>query len=211
MVPAAVVPAAVVPAAVVLAAPVVVGVQGGGAPLPAAPGLPAPVPGAGPPGFATHGGPPAAPAVVFGSGPPPLLLDVTPHTLGVETAGGFAEPVIKRNAAIPVEQTRVFSTGSDWQDAVRVRVVQGDGRRLLDNQLLGELELSGLRQARRGEVKIAVTFIIDADGSFGVTARDLDTGRQEAIRIQLVGAMGEEELAVLMQRQQRMAGMPGGS
>ncbi len=203
--------AAPAPAAVVLAAPVVVGVQGGTAPLPAAPGLPAPVPGAGPPGFATHGGPPAAPVVQFGSGPPPLLLDVTPHTLGVETAGGFAEPVIKRNAAIPVEQTRVFSTGSDWQDAVRVRVVQGDGRRLLENQLLGELELSGLRQARRGEVKIAVTFIIDADGSFGVTARDLDTGRQEAIRIQLIGAMGEEELAVLMQRQQRMAGIPGSS
>jgi molecular chaperone DnaK len=73
----------------------------------------------------------------------PLLLDVTPHSLGVETVGGYCEPVIKRNAAIPVEQTRVFSTATDMQESVRVRVVQGESRRLEDNQPLGEIELSG--------------------------------------------------------------------
>ncbi|AKF06688.1 Hsp70 family protein [Sandaracinus amylolyticus] len=137
---------------------------------------------------------------------PPLLLDVTPHSLGVETVGGYCEHVIKRNAAIPVEQTRVFSTATDMQDSVRVRVVQGESRRLEDNQPLGEIELSGLRQALRGAVKIGVTFLMDADGTLGVKAKDLDTGREQSIRIQLVGGMSDAEIQKMAARQQQMVG-----
>ncbi|UJR80707.1 Hsp70 family protein [Sandaracinus amylolyticus] len=137
---------------------------------------------------------------------PPLLLDVTPHSLGVETVGGFCEHVIKRNAAIPVEQTRVFSTATDMQDSVRVRVVQGESRRLEDNQPLGEIELSGLRQALRGAVKIGVTFLMDADGTLGVKAKDLDTGREQSIRIQLVGGMSDADIQKMAARQQQMVG-----
>ena len=131
---------------------------------------------------------------------------MTPHSLGVETVGGYCEPVIKRNAAIPVEQTKVFSTGSDMQDAVLVRVVQGESRRLADNQPLGEIALTGLRQAARGQVKIGVTFLLDADGTLGVKARDLDTGREQSIRIQLLGAVSDDEIARMSQRQQQMVG-----
>ncbi|MDQ3037713.1 MAG: Hsp70 family protein, partial [Myxococcota bacterium] len=135
---------------------------------------------------------------------PPLLLDVTPHSLGVETVGGYCEHVIKRNAAIPVEQTRVFSTGTDMQESVRVLVVQGESRRLDENQPLGELELSGLRQALRGAVKIGVTFVMDADGTLGVKATDLETGREQTIRVQLVGAMSDAEIETMAARQQQM-------
>lgn len=137
---------------------------------------------------------------------PPLLLDVTPHSLGVETVQGYCEHVIKRNAAIPVEQTRVFSTGTDMQESVRVLVVQGESRRIEDNQPLGEIVLSGLRQAPRGAVKIGVTFMLDADGTLGVRATDLDTGREQVIRIQLVGGMSEAEIQSLAERQQQMLG-----
>lgn len=170
-------------------------------PLPAAPVLPlaAPVPVL-----------PAAPAPAQRWSPapskPPLLLDVTPHSLGVETVGGYCEHVIKRNAAIPVEQTKIFSTGTDMQQTVLVRVVQGESRRLEENQPLGEIELSGLRQALRGQVKIGVTFLMDADGTLGVKARDLDTGREQSIRIQLLGAMSDDEIERMASRQQQMIG-----
>lgn len=140
--------------------------------------------------------PPAAPPPAA----PPLLLDVTPHSLGVETVDSFCEHVIKRNAAIPVEQTRVFTTASDLQESVRVRVVQGESRRMEENQALGEVELSGIRLANRGAVKIGVTFVMDADGTLGVKARDLDTGREQMIRIRLVGGIAEDEIARMAQR-----------
>ncbi|MCC6872830.1 MAG: Hsp70 family protein [Sandaracinaceae bacterium] len=134
---------------------------------------------------------------------PPLLLDVTPLTLGVETVGGFCEAVIPRNAAIPVEQTRVFSTGTDGQESVSVRIVQGESRKLDENQALGHLELVGLRSAPRGEVKIGVTFVIDADGTLGVRAKDLETGREQTTRIALLGGVSEGEIARMAERQDR--------
>src|SRR5690606_26178665 len=137
---------------------------------------------------------------------PPLLLDVTPHTLGVETVGGYCEPVIARNAAIPVEQTRVFTTGQDDQEGVVVRIVQGESRRMSENQPLGEVELSGLRPAPRGAVKIGVTFVMDADGTLGVFAKDLETGRAESVRVSLLGGLSEEEIRAMAERQARMAG-----
>ena len=135
---------------------------------------------------------------------PPLLLDVTPHTLGVETVGGFCEPVIARNAAIPVEQTKVFSTAQDQQDTVRVRICQGESRRLEENQGLGEVHLSGLRPAPRGQVQIGVSFMLGADGTLDVSATDLGTGQKQEIRVRLVGGVSEEEIGAMQARQQAM-------
>ena len=135
---------------------------------------------------------------------PPLLLDVTPQTLGVETVGGYCEPVIRRNAAIPVEQTRIFSTATDGQQSVQVRIVQGESRLTNENQALGEILLEGLRQAHRGAVKIGVTFVMDANGTLGVRARDLETGHEQIVRIQLIGARSEDEVRRMQERQQRM-------
>jgi molecular chaperone DnaK len=137
---------------------------------------------------------------------PPLLLDVTPQSLGIETVNGYCEVVIKRNAAIPVEQTRVFSTAQDGQVLVKVRICQGESRRLDENQALGEIELSGLRAAARGDVKIGVTFVIDADGTLGVRAKDLETGREQTVRINLLGGMPDEEVQQMKARQQKRLG-----
>ena len=102
----------------------------------------------------------------------------------------------------------MFTTASDDQDAVRVRVVQGESKRIEENQALGELELTGLRRAARGAVKIGVTFVMATDGTLGVRASDLETGREQAIRVQLVGGMDEVELAQRAQRQQQLLGGP---
>ncbi len=116
----------------------------------------------------------------------PLLLDVTPFSLGVETAGGLCESVIRRNATIPVEQTRNFATTNDQQDSVIIRIAQGESRRFADNQALGELELTNLRPAARGEVVVAVTFELEADGTLRVRAKDLETGYEQAVRVNLL-------------------------
>jgi len=132
---------------------------------------------------------------------PPLLLDVTPHSLGIETVAGYCETVIRRNAAIPVEQTRIFTTSGDGQTIVRVQICQGESRRLDDNQRLGEIELTGIRAAPRGAVKISVTFVLDADGTLGVRARDTETGREQTIRVHLVGGLGEADVQRMRARQ----------
>ncbi len=144
---------------------------------------------------------------IVGSGAPsPLLLDVTPHSLGVETVSGYCEAVIKRNAAIPVEQSRLFTTANDGQVEVRVRIVQGESRRLEENQQLGEILLSGIRQERRGHVKVSVTFVMDANGTLGVKAKDLDSGREQTIRVQLVGALPDAEIQRMQERQNQIFG-----
>ncbi|HJZ83709.1 MAG TPA: Hsp70 family protein [Polyangia bacterium] len=123
-----------------------------------------------------------------------LLLDVTPRALGIAVAGGYAEPIIGRNVQIPVEQTRIFTTASDHQQLVRIQVCQGESRRFDENTALGELALSDLRRARRGEIKIAVTFLIDTDGILRVNARDVDTGAAQTATIQVRGTMSEQEI-----------------
>ncbi len=138
--------------------------------------------------------------------PPPLLLDVTPQTLSVETVGGYCESIIERNAAIPVEQSKIFSTAQDHQEVVRVRICQGESRKLEDNQPLGEIELAGLRVAPRGQVQIGVTFVISADGTLGVRAKDLDTGQEQTIRINLVGGVSEDEIQRMRERQAQLLG-----
>jgi molecular chaperone DnaK len=146
-------------------------------------------------------------------GPPsraPLLLDVTTHTLAVETTGGFCEPIVERNAPIPTEQTRVFSTSQDDQITVNVRVCQGESRRTDENQVLGQIALLGLRKARRGEVSIAVTFMIDADGTLNVKAIDRSTGQGQAIRVDLVGAIADHDLERMRSRQPGHSQRPRG-
>lgn len=136
----------------------------------------------------------------------PLLLDVTPHTLGVETVGGYCEVIVRRNAAIPVEQTRVFTTASDGQSEVCVRIVQGESRRLEENELLGEVILGGLRSERRGQAQVAVTFVMDANGTLAVSARDIASGRVQSTRIQLVGDVSEAEIERMRERQSQALG-----
>ncbi|MFW5925043.1 MAG: Hsp70 family protein [Myxococcota bacterium] len=134
----------------------------------------------------------------------PLLLDVTPQSLGLETAGGFCSHLIARNAPIPAEQTRTFSTARDDQDTVVVRVCQGESRSFDENQVLGEVELSGLRRAPRGAVRVDISFRLDADGSLEVEATDSDTGQVQAIRIQLLGGESEADVAAMRDRQEAM-------
>jgi len=130
----------------------------------------------------------------------PLLVDVTPLSLSVETVGGFCDAVIARNTPVPCERTRVFATAADQQVAVRVRVSQGESSRFADNTLLGEVELAGLRPAPRGKVRIEVTFVLDTDGILDVHAKDLQTGRATSARVRLVGLPENEDLAGLAAR-----------
>jgi molecular chaperone DnaK len=131
----------------------------------------------------------------------PLLVDVTPRALVVETVGGFCDTVIPRNAKIPCEHTRVFTTGRDLQTVVQVRVAQGEAQYFRDNTCLGELELSGLRSAPRGEVAMSVTFELDANGSLQVHAFDTASGREARAVMKLVAvAQTEEEVEGMIQR-----------
>jgi molecular chaperone DnaK len=132
--------------------------------------------------------------------PPPLLLDVTPLSLGIETVGGYCEPIIPRNSAIPAEQSRVFSTARDDQRSVRARICQGESRRLEENQGLGEIELDGLPPGPRGAARIRVSFVLDADGALGVTARDLETGREQSVVVHRIGALDEDAIRALAAR-----------
>lgn len=134
--------------------------------------------------------------------PAPLLLDVTPQSLRVETVGGLSQLVIARNSTIPLEQTREFATAYDGQQDVRIRIAQGEQPRFGENQPLGELELSGLRPAPRGDVKIAVTFELDADGTLRVRAVDTHTGVQTTARINLLtmASAGQADAMAARQR-----------
>ncbi len=112
-----------------------------------------------------------------------LLLDVTPLSLGVETQGGVATPIIERNTTIPTANSQVFSTTEDAQSVVRIHVVQGEREMARDNKTLGRFELVGIPAAPRGVPQIEVTFDIDADGVVNVSARDLGTGKTQALQL----------------------------
>jgi molecular chaperone DnaK len=130
----------------------------------------------------------------------PVLVDVTPRGLVVETAGGYTDTIIPRNAKIPCERTRRFATGRDLQTTVRVRVAQGEHGHFPQNTFLGEVELSGLRPAPRGEVVVAVTFEVDADGTLRVRARDVQTGQEARATLQLVGVADESSVVMMINR-----------
>ncbi len=122
------------------------------------------------------------------------LLDVTPLSLQIGVAGGLAEPVIERNTPVPIEQSRTFTTFKDHQEAVAIRVYQGESRETSENELLGQFEFSGFEKGRRGEVAIDVSFEIDTDGIVNVTARDRATGQAASTRITLSSGLSEGEL-----------------
>jgi molecular chaperone DnaK len=128
------------------------------------------------------------------------LLDVTPQTLRLGTVGEFTEAIIERNTAIPIDRTRTFVTARDNQDRVKIRIYQGEGRKVSECQLLGEFEFGGLRQARRGEVKIEVTFEIDTDGIVNVSAHDTETGQRASTSITLSGGLSESDIAAAQER-----------
>jgi molecular chaperone DnaK len=130
----------------------------------------------------------------------PVLVDVTPRGLVVETAGGYTDTIIPRNAKIPCDRTRRFATGRDMQTSVRVRVAQGESPTFSQNTFLGEVELSGLRPAARGEVTVAVTFEVDADGTLRVRARDVQTGQEARATLQLVGVADESSVVMMINR-----------
>ena len=120
----------------------------------------------------------------FDDAPSSVLLDVTPHTLGIRTVGGFVEPLIPRNTSVPTEASRVFHTAHDNQTSVRIQVFQGDSRQARDNDLLAEFVLDGIPPGPRGKVRIRVTFAIDADGIVQVSALDEASGRTQSVRIE---------------------------
>ena len=126
---------------------------------------------------------------------PPVLVDVTPRALVVETAGGWCDVVVQRNAKIPCERTRAFTTSSDGQTLVRVRVAQGEDALFVQNTFLGEVELSGLQPAPRGQVAIQVRFEVDESGTLQVFATDLSTGREAYAMLQLVGISSAQSVA----------------
>lgn len=133
----------------------------------------------------------------------PVLIDVTPLSLSVETVGGYCDSIISRNTPIPCDGTRIFATASNFQRSVLLRIAQGESKRFSENTVLGELELTGLREAPRGEVEIAVTFEIDTDGLLQVRARDVATGRETTAQIRLIGAQDNAAADAAKARQNR--------
>jgi len=123
-----------------------------------------------------------------------LLLDVTPLTLGIETLGGVATPIIERNTTIPTHKSQVFSTAANNQTSVEIKVVQGERPMAADNKLLGNFILDGIPPAPRGMPQIEVAFDLDADGILHVNAKDKATGREQSIRITASSGLSKSEI-----------------
>lgn len=123
-----------------------------------------------------------------------LLLDVTPLSLGIETLGGVFTRIIDRNTTIPTSKSQVFSTAADNQPAVDIHVLQGERDFAADNKTLGRFELTGIPAAPRGVPKIEVTFNIDANGIVNVKAKDMGTGKEQAITITSSGGLKQDEI-----------------
>jgi len=123
-----------------------------------------------------------------------LLLDVTPLTLGIETLGGIATPLIERNTTIPTRKSEIFSTASDSQPTVEIHVIQGDRKMAVDNKTIGRFHLDGIPPAPRGVPQIEVSFDIDANGILHVGAKDLGTGKEQKITITASSGLNKDEI-----------------
>lgn len=134
-----------------------------------------------------------------------LLLDVTPLTLGIETLGGIATPLIERNTTIPTKKSQIFSTAADGQTSVEIHVVQGERKMAADNKTLGRFTLSGIAPAPRGIPQIEVTFDIDANGIVKVSALDKGTGKEANITITASTNLSEEEIERAVKEAERFA------
>ena len=157
----------------------------------------------------TNAGPAPSPRIAevpISAAPPPLLMDVTPLSIGLETAGGYCQHLVPRGAPVPAERTRTFSTARDDQDSVELRIAQGESPRFDENELLGLLGLSGLRKGPRGTVRIEVTFLLDASGVLDVKAVDPDTRQEQRTRIDLQGGIDADEIDAMRRRQEAELG-----
>jgi molecular chaperone DnaK len=134
-----------------------------------------------------------------------LLLDVTPLSLGIETLGGVFTRMIDRNTTIPSKKSQVYSTAEDNQQAVTIRVFQGEREMAADNKLLGQFDLVGIPPARRGVPQIEVTFDIDANGIVNVSAKDKGTGKEQQIRIQASGGLSDSDIDQMVRDAEKFA------
>ncbi len=128
-----------------------------------------------------------------------VLLDVTPHALGIMTQGGYFEELIPQNTTVPTHRTKIFTTSRDNQTAVKIVVMQGESERAEENELLGEFILTGLRRAPKGTVEIEVTFEINADGIVSVHAKDLETGKEQSIEVTASSGLTRDEIKNMME------------
>ena len=134
-----------------------------------------------------------------------LLLDVTPLSLGIETLGGVFTRMIDRNTTIPTKKTQIYSTAEDNQNAVTIKVFQGEREMAADNKLLGNFDLVGIPPAPRGVPQIEVTFDIDANGIVSVAAKDKGTGKEQTIKIQASGGLSENDIDQMVQDAEKFA------
>ncbi|WP_437638827.1 molecular chaperone DnaK [Sorangium sp. So ce854] len=128
-----------------------------------------------------------------------ILLDVTPHALGIMTFGSNFEELIPQNTTVPTARSKIFTTSRDNQTAVKILVMQGEHTKATDNELLGEFILTGLRRAPKGQVEIEVTFEINSDGIVSVSAKDLETGQQQSIQVTASSGLTKEEVGEMME------------
>lgn len=134
-----------------------------------------------------------------------LLLDVTPLSLGIETVGGVCTRLIERNTSIPITKSQIFTTATSFQSSVEINVLQGERPLARQNRSIGKFKLHGIRRAPRGVPQIEVTFTIDANGIVNVSAKDLDTGKQQQITIQGSSNMSREEVDRCVREAQQYA------
>src|SRR5687767_8541152 len=127
-----------------------------------------------------------------------ILLDVTPHALGIMTFGSYFEELIPQNTTVPTSRTKIFTTSRDDQTAVKILVMQGESKRADDNELLGEFILTGLRRAPKGHVEIEVAFEINTDGIVSVHAKDLETGQAQSIQVTATSGLTQDEVKNMM-------------
>jgi molecular chaperone DnaK len=128
-----------------------------------------------------------------------VLLDVTPHALGIMTQGGYFEELIPQNTTVPTHRTKIFTTSRENQTAVKIVVMQGESERAEENELLGEFILTGLRRAPKGTVEIEVTFEINADGIVSVHAKDLETSKEQSIEVTASSGLTRDEIRNMLE------------
>jgi molecular chaperone DnaK len=144
-------------------------------------------------------------SALMDEGPEMILLDVTPHTLGIMVVGGYFEGLIPQNSTVPTSRSKTFTSVRDNQTAVKILVLQGESHRAEENELLGEFILTGLRRAPAGQVEVDVTFEINADGIVSVHARDLETGQQQSITVTASSGLTRDEISDMMEHSRDFA------